>query len=178
MEINYLSVLIAISAALVSGMGTALVAGFRDNKKEKIRQSEREQDYLKLDLKEAKNLGNGLNPAISNDIEASYDLEAIRNSLYNIFTTRKGQKLLNPLFGGSLDQHLFENITEFKAKILGDSIVDSVSRFENRVRVDSVQVMPMYDENQYYVIFNYTILNIKDIKKFEILFNANNITFI
>jgi len=133
---------------------------------------------LKLDLKEAKNLGNGLNPAISNDIEASYDLEAIRNSLYNIFTTRKGQKVLNPLFGGSLDQHLFENITEFKAKILGDSIVESVSRFENRVRVDSVQVMPMYDENQYYVIFNYTILNIKDIKKFEILFNANNITFI
>jgi peptidoglycan hydrolase CwlO-like protein len=54
MEINYLSVLIAISAALVSGMGTALVAGFRDNKKEKIRQSEREQDHLKLDLKDLK----------------------------------------------------------------------------------------------------------------------------
>ncbi len=54
MEINYLSVLIAISAALVSGMGTAMVAGFRDNKKEKIRQSEREQDYLKLDLKDLK----------------------------------------------------------------------------------------------------------------------------
>ena len=54
MEINYLSVLIAISAALVSGMGTALVAGFRDNKKEKVRRSEREQDYLKLELKDLK----------------------------------------------------------------------------------------------------------------------------
>jgi peptidoglycan hydrolase CwlO-like protein len=54
MEINYLSVIIAISAALVSGMGTAMVAGFRDNKKEKIRQSEREQDYLKLDLQDLK----------------------------------------------------------------------------------------------------------------------------
>jgi septal ring factor EnvC (AmiA/AmiB activator) len=54
MEINYLSVLIAISAALVSGMGTALVAGFRDNKKEKVRQSEREQDHLKLDLRDLK----------------------------------------------------------------------------------------------------------------------------
>jgi len=41
----------AISAALVSGMGTALVAGFRDNKKEKVRRSEREQDHLKLELK-------------------------------------------------------------------------------------------------------------------------------
>jgi septal ring factor EnvC (AmiA/AmiB activator) len=44
----------AISAALVSGMGTALVAGFRDNKKEKVRRSEREQDHLKLELKDLK----------------------------------------------------------------------------------------------------------------------------
>ena len=54
MEINYLSVLMAISAALVSGMGTALVAGFRDNKKEKVRRVEREKDHLKLELKDLK----------------------------------------------------------------------------------------------------------------------------
>jgi septal ring factor EnvC (AmiA/AmiB activator) len=54
MEINYLSVLVAISAALVSGMGTAMVAGFRDHKKEKVRRSEREQDHLKLELKDLK----------------------------------------------------------------------------------------------------------------------------
>ena len=44
----------AISAALVSGMGTALVAGFRDSTKEKVRRSEREQDHLKLELKDLK----------------------------------------------------------------------------------------------------------------------------
>ena len=44
----------AITAALVSGMGTALVAGFRDNKKEKTRKFEREQDHLKLDLRDLK----------------------------------------------------------------------------------------------------------------------------
>lgn len=54
MEINYLSVIIAVSAALVSGMGTALIAGFRDNKKEQRRQFERDQDHLKLDLKDLK----------------------------------------------------------------------------------------------------------------------------
>ena len=51
MEINYLSVLIAISAALVSGMGTAVIASFRDSKKEQRRQIERDQDLLKMDLK-------------------------------------------------------------------------------------------------------------------------------
>ena len=54
MEINYLSVLIAISAALVSGMGTAIIASFRDSKKEKRRQIERDQDLLKMDLKDLK----------------------------------------------------------------------------------------------------------------------------
>jgi septal ring factor EnvC (AmiA/AmiB activator) len=54
MEINYLSILIAISAALVSGMGTAVIASFRDNKKEQRRQIERDQDLLKMDLKDLK----------------------------------------------------------------------------------------------------------------------------
>jgi hypothetical protein len=54
MQINYLSIIMAITAALVSGMGTALVAGFRDNRKEKTRRLERDQDHLKMDLKDLK----------------------------------------------------------------------------------------------------------------------------
>jgi hypothetical protein len=54
MQINYLSIIIAISAALVSGMGTAIIASFRDNKKEQRRRIERDQDLLKMDLKDLK----------------------------------------------------------------------------------------------------------------------------
>jgi uncharacterized protein YlxW (UPF0749 family) len=54
MEINYLSVIIAISAALVSGMGTAIIASVKDNKKEQRRRTERDQDLLKMDLKDLK----------------------------------------------------------------------------------------------------------------------------
>jgi hypothetical protein len=54
MEINYLSIIIAISAALVSGMGTAIIASFRDSKKEQRRRVERDQDLLKMDLKDLK----------------------------------------------------------------------------------------------------------------------------
>ena len=54
MQINYLSILIAISAALVSGMGTAMIASFRDSKKEQRRRIERDQDLLKMDLKDLK----------------------------------------------------------------------------------------------------------------------------
>ena len=51
---DYTSIVIAISAAILSGMGTALIAGFKENKKEKVRQYEREQDHLKLEIKDLK----------------------------------------------------------------------------------------------------------------------------
>lgn len=51
---DYTAIIIAISAAVLSGMGTAIVAGIRENKKEKIRQAEREQDHLKLEVKDLK----------------------------------------------------------------------------------------------------------------------------
>ena len=54
MDINYLTVTLSLLAAVLSGMGTAIVAGFRDNKKEKIRQEEREKDHLKLEIKDLK----------------------------------------------------------------------------------------------------------------------------
>ena len=51
---DYTSIVIAISAAILSGMGTAIIAGLRDSKKEKVRQHEREQDHLKLEIKDLK----------------------------------------------------------------------------------------------------------------------------
>jgi peptidoglycan hydrolase CwlO-like protein len=51
---DYTSIIIAISAAILSGMGTAIIAGLRDNKKERVRQHEREQDHLKLEIKDLK----------------------------------------------------------------------------------------------------------------------------
>ena len=51
---NYTSLIIALSAAILSGMGTAIIAGIRENKKEKIRQQERAQDQLKLEIKDLK----------------------------------------------------------------------------------------------------------------------------
>jgi hypothetical protein len=45
---DYTSIVLAISAAILSGMGTAIISGIKESKKEKNRQKEREQDLLKL----------------------------------------------------------------------------------------------------------------------------------
>jgi hypothetical protein len=54
MNLDLNSIIIAISAAILSGMGTAIIAGLNENKREKNRKQEREQDHLKLEVKDLK----------------------------------------------------------------------------------------------------------------------------
>ena len=51
---DYTTVIIAISAAMLSGLGTAIIAGIKDMAKEKNRRIERDQDHLKLEVKDLK----------------------------------------------------------------------------------------------------------------------------
>jgi septal ring factor EnvC (AmiA/AmiB activator) len=54
MEISYITILISILAATLSGFGTAIIAGIRDAKKERNRREEKEKDQLRLDIKDLK----------------------------------------------------------------------------------------------------------------------------
>ena len=51
---DYTSITIALLAAVFSGMGTAFIAALKENKREKTRKAEREQDHLKLEIKDLK----------------------------------------------------------------------------------------------------------------------------
>ena len=51
---NISQVTLALLAALISGVGTALIASLRDIKKDKIRRQERAEDHLKLEVKDLK----------------------------------------------------------------------------------------------------------------------------
>jgi hypothetical protein len=51
---NLNQIVIALLAALISGVGTALIASLRDIKKDKIRRQERAEDHLKLEIKDLK----------------------------------------------------------------------------------------------------------------------------
>jgi hypothetical protein len=52
MTVDANSIIIVIAASILSGIGTALVNGIKESKREKIRRAEREQDILKMDLKD------------------------------------------------------------------------------------------------------------------------------
>jgi peptidoglycan hydrolase CwlO-like protein len=52
MTLDANSVIIVIAASILSGIGTALVNGIKEAKREKNRRVEREQDMLKMELKD------------------------------------------------------------------------------------------------------------------------------
>jgi phage baseplate assembly protein W len=75
------------------------------------------------------------------DLTLSYDYGAIKNSLFNLFTTVPGQKILNPFFGLNLIQYIFEPCSKDTAELIGQAIYDGITTFEPRVEVKKIQVV-------------------------------------
>jgi hypothetical protein len=133
---------------------------------------------LHLDLSEIYNIGIGTNPQKSNDIKVDNDAAAIKNSLYNIFTTIPGQKILNPSFGCNLNQFVFEEVSEIKGKIIGDTILNAINVYEPRVQVLNIQVYPLPDQLMYYIIMSYQMVGIASTFSTQIQIFPNNILIV
>lgn len=84
-----------------------------------------------------------------NDLKSDYDLNAIKNSLNNLFNTKPGQRFLFPNYGLNLDQFIFEPITEYNGRLIGEKIVRSIKTFETRVNLKQCNVELLPDDNQY-----------------------------
>jgi phage baseplate assembly protein W len=83
------------------------------------------------------------------DIVADFDLGAIRNSIINIFLTSPGDKLLNPEFGIDLRDYLFLSVSDTVASSIYDDIYNNITRFEPRITLNKLQVIPDYNNQQY-----------------------------
>lgn len=133
---------------------------------QQISEQYRQQEYyykdLHLDFTKSGEFSTSLNKKIDgNDVQVDYDDEAIKNSLRNLFNTRPGQRFLFPLYGLDLYQYLFEAVSEDNGRIIGESIVSAIEKFEPRVTVLKCQVIAVPDELQYEItiIVGIPILN-------------------
>lgn len=100
------------------------------------------------------------------DIVVDYDVSAIKNSIFNIFTTIPGQKILNPTFGLNLLYYLFTGITAENARMLGDTILKGITKFEPRVTVENINITTDYENQQYTIDLFLSVpsLNIKGLQ--------------
>lgn len=85
------------------------------------------------------------------DIVTDYDYAAIRNSIFNIFTTLPGQKILNPQFGLNLLQYIFRPCDTITAKQIAREIMKGLTRYEPRIEVVELEVIAVQDTQSYEV---------------------------
>jgi phage baseplate assembly protein W len=95
---------------------------------------------------------------LSNDLIALKNENAIARSIRNIVFTLPGEKFFDPNFGSNISASLFENIDDISASIIVDEIRQSITNYEPRVRLISVEAYPDYDNNSFDVIIVYEII--------------------
>ena len=68
----------------------------------------------------------------------SVDIDVIRDSVHVILNTRKGEMPMNPDFGSSAIDMLFDQITLNTQALVCQHIQDDIEQWEPRISVDSV----------------------------------------
>jgi phage baseplate assembly protein W len=94
---------------------------------------------------------------VTDDIVLSKDASAIKQAIVNILLTNKGERLFNFEFGSSIRQYLFEPLDFATAGQVSGSIKSTLSKFEPRIGVTDVSVLPNYDDNGFDVELSYVI---------------------
>ena len=85
--------------------------------------------------------------------------EQIKSNLTIFFTTDKGERPLNPNFGGGLGDLLFEQLGDQTYDIVYKRISNSLAKHFPEVNVKELQVLQNIDQNQLKVVLSYTIFN-------------------
>ena len=86
----------------------------------------------------------------------------IKSNLINYFLTNKGERVLNPTYGGNLRNYLFENITLDSLEIIQKQLEEDITLRFPVVEVKSLTVTAQEDQNMVNVTLIYNVLNLED----------------
>ena len=95
----------------------------------------------------------------TNDVALRYDERAVINSVRNLLLTNHFEKPWSPMIGSNLMRLLFEPATNLTAAMISDDITNTITNFEPRVSVLTVEVTPTDDGNAFSVYLTFFVLN-------------------
>ena len=100
-----------------------------------------------------------VNP-INNDVIVTRNENAIARALRNLIFTLPGEKPFQPLVGSNITGLLFENLDRITASSIKSEIEQTINNFEPRVSLNSVEVTPNFDNNEFDCVVDYDIIGI------------------
>jgi len=103
-------------------------------------------------------------------LKKSVNGDAVADSIRNIVKTKKGERVMNPDFGCGLHRLLFEPMDNETAALIGEEILDSIEREDDRVVIERILVTPNFETRHYHVAIDYYIR--------KVAHNVNRVTML
>ena len=100
-----------------------------------------------------------VNP-INEDLISVKDRTAIARSVRNLVLTVPGERFFNPDLGSRVSELLFDVMDDISGATIRDEIDETITKYEPRVRLQSVLVKPNYETHEYDVTITYDIVGI------------------
>lgn len=92
---------------------------------------------------------------VTKELVISTDSNAIRKSLRNLVMTSHYERLFHPEIGSNIRQLLFEPMTPLTSNYLETEIYNTITNYEPRVDLVSIDIDAQYDYNAYNISITY-----------------------
>lgn len=90
-------------------------------------------------------------------IRKAYNSEAVGNSLINILSTNKGERLMLPEFGANLRALLFEGMNEDFVKLVAGQIRTEIEKWDPRISILSIKFDQVAQELSMYITIRFSV---------------------
>lgn len=97
--------------------------------------------------------------------------EQVKSNLIIFFTTNKGERPLNPNYGGGLKDLLFEQLDDKVYDIVYKRVADGLSIYFPEVEIKELKVLENVDQNELKIVMSYAVFN-NDEDTLELNFNG------
>lgn len=109
---------------------------------------------------------------LTSDLSAATNDQAIKDSVMNLVLTKRGERLYQPEVGGNVSGLLFELMSDETTYRIQREIQEVITNWEPRVRLQSVDVTPDYDNNYYGITIRFfTIYNYENLQTVSMTLN-------
>ena len=105
--------------------------------------------------------------ANTQDVAVVKNDNAVKQAVKNLIMTTPGEKPFQPLVGSNVSQLLFEPMDDFTGDAVKQEVINTINRFEPRVRLRTCHVLPDYDRNTFNVTITYQIVGIPVVETIE-----------
>ena len=85
--------------------------------------------------------------------------DQIKSNLINYFMTNRGERYMNPTFGGNLRATIFEQISQNNIENLKQILSADLKKYFPNITINSLDVYGTEDLNQLHVMLNYSVIN-------------------